>query len=140
MNDVYVSGFITDTPILKMEREDTPHLIFSINVTHRGRNGKIHHEVYRVNTWHSIALRANELLKPGQYVIIHGYLTQRLSKGSGFEYIYTELTAKDFTASTRVNPYAKTKNARFDSGCSNIDASTQAEELVCSNELNGGEC
>lgn len=101
MNDVYVSGYVTGNPVLKVERENIPHLLFNIDIPHKSKSGKIHHEMYTVNVWHNTALRASEMLHNGLYVMLHGYLTQRPVRAGDMAYMLTELTVKDFISSHR---------------------------------------
>ena len=103
MNDVYVSGYVSGNPILKMERENIPHLLFYVDIQHKSKGGKIHHEMYPANVWHNAALRASEKLRNGQYVMLHGYLTQRPVRADDMAYMLTELTVKDFISSHQAN-------------------------------------
>ena len=80
MNQVYISGHVAGMPVLRMEKEITPHLLFSLDVQHRTRAGQIRHEQYKCNAWNNVALRGAENLKDGQMVVIRGYLTQRKIK------------------------------------------------------------
>lgn len=101
MNEVYISGFVSGNPVLRMERENAPHLFFYVDIQHKTRSGRNHHEMYAVNAWHNVALRGHEKLKNGQHVMLRGYLTQRPVRAGDLSYMLTELTVKDFASSDR---------------------------------------
>lgn len=103
MNEVYISGFVSGNPVLKMEKENVPHLLFYVDIQHKTKNGRIHHEMYTVNAWHNVALRASEKLRNGQYVMLRGYLTQRPVRAGDMSYMLTELTVKDFVSSHQLH-------------------------------------
>ena len=107
MNDAYVSGYVSGNPVLKTERGNIPHLLFYVDIQHKSKSGKIHHEMYTANVWHNAALRASEKLRNGQYVMLHGYLTQRPVRADDMAYMLTELTVKDFISSHQVNSKAE---------------------------------
>ena len=96
MNQVYISGFIVGNPVLKMEKENIPHLLFSVDIQHKTRSGKLHHEQYQVNAWHNVALKGAESLKNGQAVMVRGYLTQRMLRSGDMTFMLTEVTAEEF--------------------------------------------
>lgn len=127
MNDVYVSGYVTGNPVLKVERENIPHLLFYINIPHKTKSGKIHHEMYTVNVWHNTALRASEKLHNGQYVMLHGHLTQRPVRAGDMAYMLTELTAKDFISSYRSNSGAEAPAEKTAASETAADAAPQTE-------------
>lgn len=102
MNEVYISGFVSGNPVLRMEKGDVPHFIFSIDIQHKTKSGILHHELYTVNAWHNTALRASERLRIGQYVMLRAYLSQKLLKVDELSYMLTELTVKDFVSSANV--------------------------------------
>lgn len=96
MNKVFVSGVVMKTPILKMESGDIPHIQFPIDIRHKSRNGKTHHETYQVNAWYKTALWANSHLSQGQTITIQGYLTQHSCKIGDVYYAFAEITAEEF--------------------------------------------
>lgn len=102
MNEVYISGFVSGIPVLKMERETVPHLLFYVDIQHKTKSGRIHHEMYLVNAWHNVALRASEKLRNGQCVMLRGYLTQRPVRTGDVSYMLTELTVRDFVSSQQI--------------------------------------
>ena len=99
MNEVYISGFVSGNPVLKMEKDSVPHLLFYVDIQHKTKSGKIHHEMYTVNAWYNVALRAADKLKNGQYVMLRGYLTQKSVRSGDMSYMLTEITVKDFVSS-----------------------------------------
>ena len=86
-----------------MEKENVPHLLFYVDIQHKTKSGRIHHEMYTVNAWHNVALRASEKLRNGQYVMLRGYLTQRPVRAGDMSYMLTELTVKDFVSSHQMH-------------------------------------
>lgn len=103
MNEVYISGFVSGKPVLKMEKENVPHLLFYVDIQHKTKSGRIHHEMYTVNAWYNVALRTSEKLRNGQYVMLRGYLTQRLVQTGDMSYMLTELTVKEFVSSHQLH-------------------------------------
>lgn len=90
MNKVYISGKIVQQPLLQMESE-IPHLVMSVRVAHKKRNGERRSEDYRVNAWNRIAKWGKENLKHGQIIALQGYLTQNASNNHA-----TEITVEEF--------------------------------------------
>ena len=90
MNKVYISGKIVQQPLLQMEGE-IPHLVMSVRVAHKKRNGERRSEDYRVNAWNRIAKWGKENLKQGQIIALQGYLTQNASNNHA-----TEITVEEF--------------------------------------------
>lgn len=90
MNKVYISGKVVHQPVLMGENE-APHLIVSLRVTHRKRNGERRSEDYHVNAWNRVALWGKANLEQGQIVALQGYLTQNAFKDHA-----TEITAEEF--------------------------------------------
>ena len=70
MNQVYISGFIVGKPVFRMEKENTPHMILTLDVQHKNSVGKV--------------------------VMIRGYLTQRAQFSEEKMMIVTEVTAEEF--------------------------------------------
>lgn len=112
MNEVYISGFVVGNPVLKTERENVPHLLFYVDIQHKTVSGRIHHEMYTVNAWHNIALRASERLRNGQYVMLRGYLTQKPVRAGDMSYMLTELTVRDFVSSNQMHAKGDTHIAQ----------------------------
>lgn len=90
MNKVYISGKVVQQPLLMMEGE-TPHLVMTVRVAHRKRNGERRSEDYRVNAWNRVAQWGKEKLEQGQIIALQGYLTQNASKNHA-----TEITVEEF--------------------------------------------
>ena len=96
MNKVYLSGMIANTPELRMENDETAHLVLVLCVRHRNRGGEIRKEYYRVSAWNNIARWAVENLIRGQIVGIQGYLTQHQVQATGMTTTVTEIAAEEF--------------------------------------------
>lgn len=96
MNQVYISGFIVGKPVFRKENEDTPHLVFTLDVQHKNRIGKIQHEHYTINAWNNIANWAAGHLEDGKMVMLRGYLTQRVQRNEERMTVVTEVTAEEF--------------------------------------------
>lgn len=96
MNQVYISGFIVGKPVFRMEKENTPHMILTLDVQHKNSTGKVQHEHYAINAWNNIANWGMGNLEDGQMLMIRGYLTQRAQFSEEKMLIVTEVTAEEF--------------------------------------------
>ena len=96
MNKVFISGMITEMPMLRMENGSIPHLIVLLSVRHRNGSGTIQDEVYRVNAWHNTAGWGADNLKKGQMIGVQGYLTQHRVHAGDAEFTCTEIVADEF--------------------------------------------
>lgn len=65
------------------------HALLALEVTHRTQAGVVRPEQYPVNAWRHLAAWALEHLKPGNRVLVLGYLTQNLCD----QHMQTEVTA-----------------------------------------------
>lgn len=90
MNKVYISGKVVQQPLLLMEGE-TPHLVMTVRVAHKKRNGERRSEDYRVNAWNRVAQWGKDNLEQSQIIALQGYLTQNASNNHA-----TEITAEEF--------------------------------------------
>lgn len=90
MNKVYISGKVVQQSLLMMEGE-TPHLMMTVRVAHKKRNGERRSEDYRVNAWNRVAQWGKDNLKQGQIIALQGYLTQNASNNHA-----TEITVEEF--------------------------------------------
>lgn len=80
--------------------------MLQVRVSHRNREKKVKHELYPVNVWNNLAVWANQALKPGVFVTVRGYLTQRpTDKGS-----YVEVTARYFMINQLSPPIKEAQN------------------------------
>lgn len=98
MNKVFISGLISETPVFRMEQDDTPHLILSLCVRHKTSAGKMQKETYRVSAWHNTARWGAERLKQGQIIGLQGYLTQRKVNTGSIMATETEIAVDEFLA------------------------------------------
>lgn len=96
MNKVFVSGIVMATPVLHMEPGEIPHILFEMDIAHKTRAGKLHHEHYSVNAWHNTARWGAANLKQGMHIAVQGYLTQRILKVGDSAITLTEITADEF--------------------------------------------
>jgi single-stranded DNA-binding protein len=96
MNRVFISGMITEGPVMRMERGEVPHLILAMCVRHRTQGGETRREVYRVSAWHEAAKWGVENLRKGQIVGVQGYLTQRQIRAEGITGTVVEIAADEF--------------------------------------------
>ncbi len=87
MNEVYLEGQITRVEE-KLHPTPEKHTLLTLEVTHRTQAGITRREQYPVNTWRNLAVWALRNLRPGNQVLVSGYLTQRIQ-----EQAYTEVTA-----------------------------------------------
>lgn len=90
MNKVYISGKVVQQPLLLMEGE-TPHLVMTVRVAHKKRNGERRSEDYRVNAWNRVAQWGKDNLEQSQIIALQGYLTQNASNNHA-----TEITVEEF--------------------------------------------
>lgn len=88
MNEVYLEGQITRVEE-KLHPTPEKHTLLTLEVTHRTQAGIIRREQYPVNTWRNLAVWALRNLRPGNQVLVSGYLTQRVQE----QQAYTEVTA-----------------------------------------------
>jgi len=88
MNEVYLEGRITHVEE-KLHSTSEKHTLLTMEVTHRTQAGIIRREQYPVNTWRNLAVWALRNLRPGNQVLVSGYLTQRIQE----QQAYTEVTA-----------------------------------------------
>ncbi len=88
MNEVYLEGQITRVEE-KLHPTPEKHTLLTLEVTHRTQAGITRREQYPVNTWRNLAVWALRNLRPGNQVLVSGYLTQRIQE----QQAYTEVTA-----------------------------------------------
>ncbi len=88
MNEVYLEGQITRVEE-KLHPTPEKHTLLMLEVTHRTQAGITRREQYPVNTWRNLAVWALRNLRPGNQVLVSGYLTQRVQE----QQAYTEVTA-----------------------------------------------
>ncbi len=88
MNEIYLEGRITRVEE-KLHPTPEKHTLLTLEVTHRTQAGIIRRELYPVNTWRNLAVWALRNLRPGNQVLVSGYLTQRIQE----QQAYTEVTA-----------------------------------------------
>ncbi len=88
MNEVYLEGRITHVEE-KLHSTPEKHTLLTLEVTHRTQAGIIRWELYPVNTWRNLAVWALRNLRPGNQVLVSGYLTQRVQE----QQAHTEVTA-----------------------------------------------
>ncbi len=88
MNEIYLEGRITRVEE-KLHPTPEKHTMLTLEVTHRTQAGIIRRELYPVNTWRNLAVWALRNLRPGNQVLVSGYLTQRIQE----QQAYTEVTA-----------------------------------------------
>jgi len=110
MNKVFISGKITQQPVLRMEGGEIPHLMLEVSVGHKKRNGEIRSENYRVSAWNRVAEWGVANLRRGQVIAIQGYLSQT----SG-ETVVTEVTAEEFLPAAVTVNTIKVQNGEKDS-------------------------
>ena len=96
MNKLFVTGHIAETPILKMEQGDIPHLVIMLAVRHKTRSGEVRKEVYRASAWYKTAQWGIGNLAKGGCVAIQGYLTQRTVMEEGMATTSTEIAVEEF--------------------------------------------
>lgn len=97
MNSVIISGIITNIIDYNSQPE---HVVLSVRIAHRGRDGNSVYETYRVNTWNRMAVWAKQKLSVGQVVALTGYLKQRVIRAYDMPITVTEITAIEITPST----------------------------------------
>ncbi len=88
MNNVYLEGRVIQVEE-KLHPTPEKHTLLTLEVTHRTQAGIIRREQYPVNTWRNLAAWALRTLRPGDHVLVSGYLTQRVLERQA----YTEVTA-----------------------------------------------
>ena len=49
MNKVFLTGMIAETPTLRMESGEVPHLTMGLSVRHKTRSGEVRSELYRIS-------------------------------------------------------------------------------------------
>ena len=91
MNELFLSGTIL-TLVKTPTTGDTSHVVCQLRHSHRNRQQQVIHETYTVHAWNRLADWAVQTLKPGVWVYIKGYLTQKL-RG---DVVMTEVTAAQF--------------------------------------------
>ena len=91
MNELFLSGTIL-TLVKTSTTGDTSHVVCQLRHSHRNRQQQVIHETYTVHAWNRLAYWAVQMLKPGVWVYIKGYLTQKL-RG---DVVMTEVTATQF--------------------------------------------
>ena len=96
MNQVYLSGIISDPPVMINSTSDIPHAVFQLCVSHKTSKGEWKRELYTVNSWNTAAMWVKENLKQGQRVALLGYLTQRMLKTGDGVFICVEVTSQEF--------------------------------------------
>jgi single-stranded DNA-binding protein len=96
MNQVYLSGIVSDPPIRVGKAEDIAHAVFQLCVSHKTSKGEWRRELYNINSWNTAAQWVIQNLKQGQRVALLGYLTQRtLRTGDGI-FVSVEVTSQEF--------------------------------------------
>ena len=98
MNKIFISGMISEMPVIRMEAGDIPHLILFLSVRHRNSSGKTQKEIYRVSAWNNAARWGAEHLHKGQIVGLQGYLTQRKVNAGNIVATETEIAVDEFLA------------------------------------------
>ena len=96
MNKLYISGYIQDTPQLRQEQGNIPHLAFNLSVQHRTQSGELRRESYRVSAWHKTALWGAVNLAKGQLVAIQGYLAQHQLVAGNISATTVEIAVDEF--------------------------------------------
>ena len=91
MNELCLSGTIL-TIVKTPTTGDTSHVVCQLRHSHRNRQHQVIHETYTVHAWDRLADWAVQTLKPGVWVYVKGYLTQKL-RG---DVVMTEVTAAQF--------------------------------------------
>ena len=108
MNKVFVSGVISKAPLLRVENGNIPHLVMSIRISHKTRDGETHKETYRLSAWNGVAQWGIENLSVGQIIAVQGYLTQRKAKIGNDDVTMTEIAAEEFIPSTQTSYQVRT--------------------------------
>lgn len=88
MNNVYLEGRVIQVEE-KLHPTPEKHALLTLEITHRTQAGIIRREQYPVNAWRNLAAWALRSLRPGDQVLVSGYLTQRVLERQA----YTEVTA-----------------------------------------------
>jgi single-stranded DNA-binding protein len=97
MNQVYLSGIVSDPPVRVGKAEDgIAHAIFQLCVSHKTSKGEWRRELYTVNSWNAAAQWVLQNLKQGQKVALLGYLTQRMLKTGDGVFVCVEVTSQEF--------------------------------------------
>lgn len=90
MNEVYVSGKVDSVSVLQNVAKGKVHLMLHMRVSHQNQRKVIKHELYAINAWNGLAAWAERAIKPGEFVMVCGYLSQRKSDDKS----HVEITAK----------------------------------------------
>lgn len=110
MNKVFLSGYIMDSPVMRLEANEVSHLTFKLGVQHRTKAGEIRREAYRISAWNASAQWGGTHLTKGQTVGIQGYLTQHQISMGTVSVVATEVAAEEFLLmGQRPNAEAGTK-------------------------------
>jgi single-stranded DNA-binding protein len=97
MNQVYLSGIVSDPPIRAGKVEDgIVHAVFQLCVSHKTSKGEWRRELYTVNSWNAAAQWVLQNLKQGQRVALLGYLTQRMLRTGDGVFVLVEVTSQEF--------------------------------------------
>lgn len=95
MNKVFLTGMIAETPTLRMESGEVPHLTMGLSVRHKTRSGEVRSELYRISAWNNCARWGSDHLKWGQIIGVQGYLTQRRTQNEKNSVTITEVVAEE---------------------------------------------
>lgn len=90
MNEVYVSGKVDSVSMLHNAAKGKAHLMLHVRVSHQNQRKVIKNELYAINAWNGLAAWAERVIKPGEFVMVCGYLSQRKSDDKS----HVEITAK----------------------------------------------
>lgn len=96
MNQVYLSGIVSDPPIRIGKAEDIAHAVFQLCVSHKTSKGEWRRELYTVNSWNAAAQWVLQNLKQGQRMALLGYLTQRTLRTGDGVFVSVEVTSQEF--------------------------------------------
>lgn len=96
MNQVYLSGIVSDPPIRIGKAEDIAHAVFQLCVSHKTSKGEWRRELYTINSWNTAAQWVLQNLRQGQRVALLGYLTQRTLRTGDGVFVSVEVTSQEF--------------------------------------------
>ena len=98
MNHVFLSGTINAAPKMISNENEIPHAIMDLTVTHKSAKGVEKNEQYPISAWRGIATKMVEMIKPGCFVSIKGYLSQKQTN----EGVFLEITVEEFNVATGI--------------------------------------